>query len=89
VGANETTIVLLHNQDTPGPIKERLLEHRGPRSLAAEYQDSSAAIPRDANDGAVQPFHNGQRSAPEQWLIVPVQAASPQLLRRCVSHLYR
>ena len=35
VGANETTVVLLHNQDTPGPIKERLLEHRGSQSAGS------------------------------------------------------
>jgi hypothetical protein len=29
MGTNETAVVLLHNQDTPGPVEERLLEHRG------------------------------------------------------------
>lgn len=75
MGTNETAVVFFHDQDTPGPIKERLLEHGGPRALAAEYEDASPAIPRDTKDGAGQPFRNGERSTPKQRLIVPVKSA--------------
>ena len=89
MGANQTTVVFLDDQNPPRPIEERLLEHRGSRALATEDEDSSPAIPGDADHGAGQPFHNSQPPPPEQRLLVAAHFACSQQLWRRVSHLFR
>ena len=86
MAANQSAVVFLDDEYAPGAIENGLLEHGGPRALTAEYQDHPALISGGADDGAGHALRKCPRSAPEQWLVIPVSVPRSVHLRRRVKH---